>query len=60
MNQINSSTNECPRCKGTNTFWDDSQADPDNDGAYFYMYCEDCESHYGVHMIYDRTTWEDD
>ncbi len=36
----------CPRCGSTDTFWNDSNADPDNNSAYFFMYCEGCEKDY--------------
>lgn len=49
----------CPRCGCDDTYWDETNADPDNDSAYFYMYCEGCEKHYNSvfvpsHQIYDE------
>ena len=44
VNGKNHST--CPRCGCDDTFWNDSDADPDNDSAYFLMYCEGCKKHY--------------
>lgn len=36
----------CPRCGGKDTFWGGSRVEPDNDGAYFHMECEDCGKQY--------------
>ena len=50
---------ECPRCLSTNTFWDDSNADPDNSSACFWMYCENCKKHYNSVFKPSHKTWED-
>lgn len=50
----------CPHCGSTDTFWNDSQADPDNDGSSFYMQCDGCGKDYNVRHVYAYTSWEAD
>lgn len=48
----------CPRCGSTDTYWNDSQADPDNAGSSFLMYCDGCKKHYQVRHVYAYTSWD--
>ena len=50
----------CPRCGSDDTFWNDSNADPDNDSACFYMYCEGCGKSYNSVFKPAYITWDDE
>jgi len=50
----------CPRCGSEDTYWNDSQADPDNDSAYFLMMCDGCGEDYQAVFIPHHVIWEDD
>lgn len=50
----------CPHCGSTNTYWNDSQADPDDSGSRFYMKCDGCGKDYTAVHKYAYSCWESD
>jgi DNA-directed RNA polymerase subunit M/transcription elongation factor TFIIS len=60
MEKKNHPHDECPRCGSTDTYWNDSQADPDNDSAHFMMFCEDCKKDYQSVFVPSYVQWHEE
>lgn len=60
MKEVQGKHSTCPRCGSTDTFWNDSNADPDDSGSYFYMHCEGCDKVYISHMVPSYKTYDED